>query len=243
MLRSRYVPVITMLNEGLIKTRGFKKYKYVGDPVNVIKIFNEKRVDELAIYDISPDFSRAINFDLLAKIAREANMPLCYGGRVSSAEEASRLVKLGFEKVSVSRLFFKNISEVKRMSEMIGSQSVVVTLDVKDALLSGWTLFSDNGKNRQRISLEAALASAAEVGVGEVCIQNITRDGSRKGYDMKLVDFVMAHTSCPVTILGGCAGSADMATVNNKYGPIGIGASAEYVLTGKHDAVLITYHR
>lgn len=245
MLRSRIIPVLLLRGLGLVKTRGFKDDKYVGDPINAVKVFNEKEVDELAIFDIDATVEgREPRYDYLRSIAVESRMPLCYGGGVRTAEHALRLIKLGFEKVSVSRSALARPQLVREMADAVGRQSVVVTLDVRrTGLFRNYTVFTENGRKTVKGKLTNMLQQFEELGAGEIIVNSIDRDGMMQGYDLDLARTVRESVSVPITILGG-AGTVDhMRQLIGVIGTCGAAAGSMFVFTGVYRAVLLSYVR
>ena len=245
MLRSRIVPVLLMRDSGLVKTRGFKDDKYVGDPINAVKVFNEKEVDELAIFDIDATVeTREPHYDHLRSIAVESRMPLCYGGGVSTAAQAARLIKLGFEKVSVSHAALKRPELVREMAQAVGRQSVVVTLDVrKSGLLRQYSVFTHNGRHAAKGKLLDLVQTFEEFGAGEIVINNIDRDGMMQGYDLELARAVRGATSVPLSMMGGAGSAEHMRELIDAIGVCGAGAGSLFVFNGVYRAVLISYSR
>ena len=245
MLRSRIIPCLLLHKGGLVKTRQFTEPKYVGDPLNAVKIFNEKEVDELAFFDIDASTNgRPPNMALLKSIAAESRMPMCYGGGVDNAELASSIINIGFEKVSVSSAALKRPQLIREMAETIGSQSVVVTLDVKkNRLLSGYTIHTNNGREKVNTDIFEFCRQAVEYGAGEVVVNCIDRDGEMKGYDLELAQSVRKSVSCPLTILGGAGSVSDMQALIDAVGVVGAAAGSLFVFKGAYRAVLINYMR
>jgi len=186
MLRSRIIPCLLIHNNGLVKTRRFTDPKYVGDPLNAIKIFNEKEVDELMLFDIDASLRQTgPNFALLKNLASECRMPLCYGGGVTSAEQASHIISLGFEKVSISSAALNRPELVHEISTAVGVQSTVVTIDIrKVGLFSNYCIYTKNGREKQKIGLLEFCEKIINLGVGEIVFNCIDRDGEMKGYDL-----------------------------------------------------------
>lgn len=245
MLRSRIIPVLLMQDGGLVKTRRFAEPKYVGDPINAVKIFNEKEVDELSIYDIDATAQgRGPDFDHLRAIAVESRMPLCYGGGVRSAADAVRLIKSGFEKVSVSAAAVERPELIRELADAVGRQSVVVTVDVKKAgLLGRLGMFTHNGRKPARGKLTDFLAEAEALGAGEIVINHIDRDGMMQGYDLDLARMVRETVSVPVTMLGGAGSTDHMRALIDAIGTCGAAAGSLFVFNGVYRAVLISYAR
>lgn len=245
MLRSRIIPVLLMQDGGLVKTRRFAEPKYVGDPINAVKIFNEKEVDELSIYDIDATAQgRGPDFEHLRAIAVESRMPLCYGGGVRSAADAVRLIKSGFEKVSVSAAAVERPELIRELADAVGRQSVVVTVDVKKAgLLGRLGMFSHNGKRAAKGKLTDFIAEAEALGAGEIVINHIDRDGMMQGYDLELARNVREAVSVPMTMLGGAGSTDHMRALIDTVGTCGAAAGSLFVFNGVYRAVLISYAR
>jgi cyclase len=234
-----------MSDGGLVKTQKFKDAKYVGDPLNAVKIFNEKQVDELTVFDIDASVQgREPDFTRLRSLAVESRMPLCYGGGVTTAAQAARLVGLGFEKVSVSSSALERPQLIREMTDAVGGQSVVVTLDVKkNAIFSGFSLHTHNGKTKQKLSLQDFCQQAADLGAGEIVVNNIDRDGMMNGYDLELAKHVRGLVECPLSFVGGAGTVEHMQALIDTVGVIGAAAGSMFVFKGQYRAVLINYQR
>lgn len=245
MLRSRIIPSLLLHDGGLVKTRQFKSPKYVGDPLNAVKIFNEKAVDELMFVDIDATvMGRDPNMALLRSLAMESRMPLCYGGGVTNAEQASRIVATGFEKVSISAAALNRPALIKEMSEAIGAQSVVVTIDVKsNRLFGGYTIYTHNGKQKHKQPLLEFCEQAVAFGAGEIVINSIDRDGEMAGYDLALARQIRDAIDSPMTMLGGAGSTDHMQALIDAVGVVGAAAGSMFVFKGTYRAVLINYAR
>lgn len=245
MLRSRLTPVLLIHKGGLVKTSNFSQPKYVVDPINAVKIFNEKEADEITVLDIDATVNGVDpDFELIAKLASECRMPLCYGGGVTSVSQAKQLIRLGVEKVAISSSFFKNPSLVREMADAIGSQSVVCVIDYrfKSSIFgSGYQVSSHNGKVNCKIDLIDLVKKAHELGAGEIVFNSIDHDGLMGGYDLKLIERLKDKVSLPATFLGGCGSYDHMQDVVDIWGTAGLAAGSFYVFKGKYRAVLITY--
>lgn len=230
-------------NNRLVKTVNFKDPKYVGDPLNAVKIFNEKSVDELMFIDISASReNKEPNYDLIEKVATECRMPLCYGGGIKTVEQAQKVLGLGVEKVSLSSKALEDPSLLQKLADEIGSQSVVVTLDVKKKRLgSGYQIYTMNGKQKSKYKLDDYIRLCQDNGAGELVINSIDKDGMMKGYDLELITQVKQQVSIPLTILGGAGSLEDFHQLYQKYGLIGMAAGSYFVFKGKFRAVLISY--
>jgi len=241
-LRSRFIPVLLYSNKGFVKTFNFKDPKYLGDPINVIKIFNEKNVDEITIFDIEASSKGTkIDFDLLKRVSRESRMPVCYGGGVKDADTAEKLVSIGIEKISLNSGIIEDPTLIERIANRIGKQSVVITLDVKRKWTGAYEICTQNGRRNTGITLASFLEELDYNFIGEVCVNNIDRDGTNLGYDLNLIKKHYGLIKSHATFIGGCQSAEDITHIFDKYGPIGLGASSFVVLKGKFKAVLISY--
>jgi imidazole glycerol-phosphate synthase subunit HisF len=243
MLRSRITPCLLVHKKGLVKTVEFKDPKYVGDPINAVKIFNEKEVDELMVLDIDASVEgRGPDFEMIKNLAIECRMPFCYGGGVTTVEEAKQIIKLGAEKVALSSAAITNFPILEKIGEAVGIQSVVVVLDVKKkGLLGTYEIFIQNGKKATGIKLKDFVQKLNNIGVGEIVINSIERDGKMQGYDFTLIDMVRNETDIPMTVLGGAGSYEDIKQVISKYKIMGVAAGSLFVFKGKYKAVLISY--
>lgn len=244
MLRSRVIPCLLVHRKGLTKTEGFKVGKYVGDPINAVRIFNEKEVDELIVLDIDKSVEqKAPDFELIKNLANESRMPLCYGGGVKTVEQAKKIVSLGAEKVAISSLFFEDLEMVKAMCKGVGNQSVVVVLDVKKVGLftKSYEIFTHNGKKKATLKLNEVFTILNDISVGEVVINNIDLDGKMSGYDLDLAVFARKNLDMPLTILGGAGKYDDLKKLISKFKIIGAAAGSLFVFKGIYKAVLINY--
>jgi imidazole glycerol-phosphate synthase subunit HisF len=242
MLRPRIIPCLLVHNKGLVKTVKFKDPKYVGDPINAVKIFNEKEVDELMVIDIDATVEkRGPNFELIKNLAIECRMPFCYGGGVTTVEEAKKIISLGAEKVAISSKAIENPSIVADIAKAVGSQSVIVVIDVKKKLLGGYEIYTRNGSKSAGINLFDFIKKVESYGAGEIVINSIDNDGVMKGYDWGLVEKVREAHNLPMTVLGGAGSLQDIVTLIQKYGIIGAAAGSLFVFKGIYKAVLINY--
>lgn len=244
MLRSRIIPCLLVHKKGLVKTTNFKDSKYVGDPINAVKIYNEKEVDELMVLDIDATVEgRGPDLEMIKNLAIECRMPFCYGGGVTTVEQAIKIINLGAEKVALSTAAVKNPSLVKDIGKAIGIQSVVVVLDIKKKsfLGGGYDIYIKNGKEKVSIKLKEFILDLNKIGVGEIVINSIDRDGAMQGYDLALVEMIRELTEVPITVLGGAGSLEDIKNMISTYKIIGAAAGSLFVFKGKYRAVLINY--
>lgn len=242
MLRPRIIPSLLIHDNGLVKTVNFKNPKYVGDPINAVKIFNEKAVDELAVFDIDATvLGKEPNYSLIERLASQSMMPLCYGGGVRTVEQAQRIFSLGIEKIALSSAVLHNPKLITEISERVGAQSVIVVLDVKKKLLGGYEVYTHNGKKATGINPFKFVEEAQKLGAGEIVINSIDKDGVMKGYDLDLIAKVREKISLPMTVLGGAGSLQDIEKVIDQHGVIGVAAGSLFVFKGPYKAVLINY--
>lgn len=243
MLYPRIIPCLLVHKKGLVKTTKFKDPKYVGDPINAVKIFNEKEVDELIVVDIDASVEkREPDYKMIENLAAECRMPICYGGGIKTIGQAQRIFSLGVEKIAISSVAIENPSLITEMAERVGNQSVVVVIDVKKKLISGkYEIYTHNGTRSTGVDPVSFAKEMQRLGAGEIVINSIDNDGGMKGYDMTLIDKVKEAITIPLTVLGGAGSMDDIGGVINKHGIIGVAAGSLFVFKGKFRAVLINY--
>ncbi|WP_029415038.1 AglZ/HisF2 family acetamidino modification protein [Brevundimonas bacteroides] len=243
MLRPRIIPCLLVHQGGLVKTIGFKDPKYVGDPINAVKIFNEKQADELIVVDMDATVNGVEpDYKAIEHMALECRMPLCYGGGVQTAEQAKRIIGLGVEKVSISAAAADRPELVSEIADAVGRQSVVVVIDAKKKMPgSGWDVTTRNaGRNAKVDALDFA-ARVADLGAGEIVMNSVDLDGRMTGYDLDLARRLRDRVRIPITMLGG-AGSLDhMGDLFRTCGVMGAAAGSLFVFKGQYRAVLINY--
>lgn len=243
MLRPRIIPCLLVHNGGLVKTVQFANPKYVGDPINAVKIFNEKESDELVVLDIDATV-RGIgpNLKVIGRLAAECRMPLCYGGGVRSVSQAKDIIGLGVEKVALSAAAVQDPSLLARIADEVGRQSVVAVLDVKRSSRNGnygvWTHNGTRDSGRNLLDLAVELERA---GAGELLVNAIERDGTMEGYDLDLAETVRNALGIPITILGGAGSLAHLGQLIRRCGVLGVAAGSLFVFKGPYKAVLINY--
>jgi imidazole glycerol-phosphate synthase subunit HisF len=242
MLRPRISPILLLKGSGSEKTKSFKTHKYLGDIINNIRIFNELKVDELTVYGIenAEDKTQDINFILLEKIAREANMPLCYGGGIKTLTEAERLVSIGFEKISLCNNAL-NSDLVQNISSSIGSQSLVLHFDYRCDFLGRYTFYVNRGKKKLNIKFSQMLDYVSKHHPGEVVFQSIELDGTKKGLDKKFIKNFDLEFNTPIKFVGGCSGYLDLESCHTINSLASFGVGAHFILHGKYDAILPSY--
>lgn len=238
--RPRIIPVLLIDNRDLMKTVQFKNPVYLGDPVNAVKIFNRKRIDEMVVLDISATRQNTEpDFELLEDISSQAFMPLGYGGGIKTIEQIKRLLFIGYEKIIINTELVKHPKLIEEAVKLTGSQSIVASIDAK--LIDGeYKCVICDGRKLVNVSPEKLAKRAERLGAGEILINSLDRDGMRKGYDITLVKKVADAVSIPVTACGGARGIRDLKQVLIKGGAHAAAGGSMFVFYGKWKAVLIT---
>lgn len=243
MLRPRIIPCLLIQNNGLVKTIKFGEPKYVGDPINAVRIFNEKVVDELIVLDIDATRkSYEPNYKLIANLANECRMPLSYGGGVTTPDQIDRIISLGVEKVAVSAAAVSNPSLISEAASHVGSQSIIAVIDVKKTgLLRRYEVVTHNGSRRTGLDPVEFAVQLQDMGAGEIVINSVDLDGTMLGYDMDLISKIRKRMQIPMTVLGGAGKLNDISSLFKSQGLIGAAAGSLFVFKGKYRAVLINY--
>ncbi|OGB20899.1 MAG: imidazole glycerol phosphate synthase subunit HisF [Burkholderiales bacterium RIFCSPLOWO2_02_FULL_57_36] len=242
MLRIRVIPCLLLKGQGLVKTVKYKDPKYVGDPINAIKIFNDKEVDELMLLDITASVEgRGPSFEIIKDVASECFMPLAYGGGIRNLDDIRRILATGVEKVVLNTAAIGNPELIQRAAQEFGSQAIVVSIDVKKRLFGGYEVMSARGSRKTGFDPVSFAKRVVELGAGELLVSAIDRDGMQQGYDLELVEQVTSAVNVPVISSGGAASVDDFIQVCAKSGAAAVAAGSMFVFTGPHRAVLITY--
>lgn len=242
MPRARIIPCLLIRDGGLVKTRRFAEEKYVGDPINAVRIFNEKEVDELIVLDIDATVQgREPDYRMIENLAAECRMPLCYGGGITDAAQARQIMSLGVEKVALSSAALCRPELVSEIAAEVGNQSVVVVLDIRKKLLGGYRTYSANGTVDAKVSPVEFARKMEAMGAGEIVINSIDQDGMMNGYDLVLASQIRAATNVPLTIMGGAGSLEHMHEAVQRLGTVGVAAGSFFVFKGTYRAVLINY--
>lgn len=244
MLEPRIIPSILIHNNGLVKTQAFGNPKYIGDPLNTVRIFNEKNVDELIIADIDCSIRGGTpKFALLEKLAYESNMPLCYAGGVSSIDDVERLISIGIEKIGIGTAAFNDKKLIEDSSQRFGAQSIVGVVDYKEVGVFSKSRYVHlkSGTINTKITPEEHARVLQNLGVGEILLNCINKDGSLSGYDYDCIRSVKNQISIPLTVLGGASSLEDISKLIREHKFIGAAAGSIFVFKGKYRAVLINY--
>lgn len=241
MRRIRVIPALLLHKGGLIKSVKFKDYTYVGDPINAVKIFNEKEVDEIAVIDIDASReNRGPDVKRIADIASEAFMPMAYGGGISTIEQIKEIFYNGIEKVILNKAAVQSQALITEAARLFGSQSIMVSIDVKKHLLKGNRVYTDNGKTNTGFAPDAFAKQMENAGAGEILLNNIDRDGTYAGYDTALIKGVSEAVNIPVIAIGGASSVADFREAI-EHGASAVAAGSMFVFQRPHKAVLISY--
>jgi cyclase len=241
MLNRRVIPCLLLRNGGLVKSVKFKDFRYVGDPINAVRIFNDKEVDELVFLDIACRMSgTGPNFELLADITSEAFMPFGYGGGIRDLNDIKKLYAIGVEKVILNTVAETNPRLITQAAEIAGSSGVVVSIDVKKSLFGRNSIVTHSGTKDTGLDPVQYAKKMEELGAGEIFLNSINRDGTMQGYDIDLINEIASQISIPVVAVGG-AGVIRHFREAIQAGASAVGAGSMFVFHGKHRAVLITY--
>jgi len=238
----RVIPCLLLRNKGLVKTVKFKNPTYLGDPINAVKIFNDKEVDELVFLDITATAEgRKPPFDYLAEIASECFMPLGYGGGVRDIADVKRIIGVGVEKIIINSYAVENPLFVRQAADLTGSSSVVVSLDVRKNWLGKHQVYTRGGMKNTSLDPVKLAVQMATIGAGEILLNSIDHDGAMQGYDLDLIKQVAEAVDIPVIACGGAGCMSDFAKAIQVGKASAVAAGSMFVFQGKHRAVLISY--
>lgn len=242
MLDARVIPCLLVQNRGLVKTVGFKNPVYVGDPINAVRIFNEKEVDEIILLDITATMERrSPPLEQIAEIAGEAFMPLCYGGGIRSLDQIRKIIGAGIEKVAINSYAAARPQFIREAADSFGSQSVVLSVDVKKNSSGKNVVVTERATKKNDLELIEYVQRAEELGAGEILLNSVDRDGTMQGYDLELIRCVSTAVSIPTIALGGAGRNEHFSQAVRLGGAQAAAAGSMFVFYGKHRAVLISY--
>jgi len=242
MFRPRVIPVLLLKDKALVKTIRFKDSRYIGDPINAVKVFNDLKADELVFLDIqATNEKRTISFDLVQKVGEEANMPFSVGGGISSIKDIQKITAIGAEKVILNTHAINKPDFIKEASETFGSSTIVVSIDVKKKLFGKKVIWTNSGKKSCNYSPVEFAKIAEEQGAGEIIIQSIERDGKMSGYDIELIKEVSRSVTVPVVALGGAGSVKDLYEAKQLGNANALAAGSMFVFQGSKKGVLINY--
>lgn len=242
MLQVRIIPCLQLIGESLVKTVNFKNPRYIGDPINTVRIFNEMEVDELCFLDIrASKEGRKPPFHILKQIANEAFMPMAYGGGVKTFEEAKEVLSIGFEKVIINTAAYNNTSLITQICDHFGSQAVVISIDVRKSLLGNYQIYTNSGSQKNSMHLTEYLKEIEKAGAGEILITSIDREGTWSGYDIKLIKTITSNVTIPVIANGGAGSLKDIGQAVNEGGASAVALGSMVVYQKKDMGVLINF--
>lgn len=241
MLRTRVIPVLLLRNKGLVKTVKFDKGKYIGDPINAVKIFNDKEVDELVLLDIDASKeNRRPDFEAIKDIASECFMPLAYGGGITDMEDIRKLFSIGVEKVIINSTALTDLTLISQASEVYGDQSIVVCVDVSKNFWGKYQVHAHTNKKHAHTDLVEYVQAAEKAGAGEIILNSVDLDGMMSGYDLKLIEKIAHSITVPLVACGG-AGNINDLKKGFDAGASALAAGSMFVYHGPHKAVLINF--
>lgn len=242
MFRPRVIPVLLLKNLGLVKSVKFKNHRYIGDPINAVKIFNDKRADELVFLDINASKEgRLISLDFVNKVGDEANMPFAVGGGIKTIKDIRSILEQGAEKVILNTTAFENPEFIKKAADAFGSSTIVICLDVKKNILGKYQLVYKNAMKKIKENPVEFAQKIEEYGAGEIVVQSVDRDGTYEGYDIELIKQISSSVTIPVVALGGAAKYDDFSKATSAGLASAVAAGSIFVYHGPRRAVLISF--
>ena len=242
MFRPRIIPVLLLQGNALVKSKGFKDFRYIGDPINAVKVFNDLKADELVFLDIeATKEKRTISTELVRQVGEEANMPFAVGGGIKNLDEIQKIIAQGAEKVIINTCAVENPKFIREASDNFGSSTIVVCIDVKKKFFSGNVVWSNSGSKSSKYSPKDFAKLIEENGAGEIIIQSINKDGTMSGYDLDLIKAISTTVTIPVVALGGAGNLEHMIEAYKKGFASALAAGSLFVFQGPKKGVLINY--
>ena len=242
MFRPRIIPVLLLKGNALVKSKGFKDFRYIGDPINAVKVFNDLKADELVFLDIeATKEKRTISTELVSQVGEEANMPFAVGGGIKNLDEIQNIIAKGAEKVIINTCAVENPKFIREASDNFGSSTIVVCIDVKKKFFSGEVVWRNSGSKSSKYSPKDFAKMIEENGAGEIIIQSINKDGTMNGYDLDLVKEISTAVTIPVVALGGAGNLEHMIEAYKKGFASALAAGSLFVFQGPNKGVLINY--
>jgi imidazole glycerol-phosphate synthase subunit HisF len=243
MFRPRVIPVLLLSGSGLVKTTNFKNPKYIGDPINAVKVFNDLKADELIFLDIQSSRKKKeiVSLELIKKIAEEAYMPFSIGGGVNTIKKAKYFINNGAEKIVINTAAIENPNFISECVDIFGSQSVVVSIDVKKSVFNNYQVFSHCGSKKTKLDALKWARKAVELGAGEIFINSINNDGTMLGYDLDIITKISNAVHVPVIACGGAGSFNDLQLGYSKGKASALAAGSLFIYHGRRKAVLINY--
>ena len=242
MLRKRIIPILLIDKGDLVKTTNYKNSKYIGDPINAVKIYNEKKVDEIILLDITKSNNAdKVNYNLLEDIAGECRMPFTYGGGISNLHQVKKIFSLGIEKITLNTSIIQNYSLISDVAKLYGSQSVVVSVDIKKNLFGKYCLFNWKMKKFEKLSIDKHISNCINCGAGEILINNVDKEGTASGFDDLTLNFAKISKFIPIIVNGGINSINEINRIIKNELVDAIAVGSFFVFYGPHKAVLISY--
>jgi len=242
MFRPRVIPVLLLKNLGLVKSVKFKNHRYIGDPINAVKIFNDKKADELVFLDINASREgRLISLDFVQRVGDEANMPFAVGGGIRTVEDIRKILGFGAEKVVLNTIAIEQPDFIKEASEAFGSSTIVVCIDVKKNLFGKYQVVYKNARKKSSLDPLEFAKKMEENGAGEIIVQSVDKDGTYEGYDIELIKKVAEAVTIPVVALGGAKEYNDFSQATKEGLASAVAAGSLFVYYGPRHAVLISF--
>jgi len=242
MFRPRIIPVLLLKGNALVKSKGFKDFRYIGDPINAVKVFNDLKADELVFLDIeATKEKRTISTELVRQVGEEANMPFAVGGGIKNLDEIQKIIAQGAEKVIINTCAVENPKFIREASDNFGSSTIVVCIDVKKKFFSGNVVWSNSGSKSSKYSPKDFAKLIEENGAGEIIIQSINKDGTMSGYDLDLIKEISTTVTIPVVALGGAGNLEHMIEAYTQGFASALAAGSLFVFQGPKKGVLINY--
>lgn len=242
MFRPRIIPVLLLKGNALVKSKGFKDFRYIGDPINAVKVFNDLKADELVFLDIeATKEKRTISTELVRQVGEEANMPFAVGGGIKNLDEIQKIIAQGAEKVIINTCAVENPKFIREAADNFGSSTIVVCIDVKKKFFSGNVVWSNSGSKSSKYSPKDFAKLIEENGAGEIIIQSINKDGTMSGYDLDLIKEISTTVTIPVVALGGAGNLEHMIEAHTKGFASALAAGSLFVFQGPKKGVLINY--
>ena len=242
MLKKRIIPILLINEDQMVKSTKYKNYSYVGDPINIIKIFNEKEADEIIVLDVKRSISNQDpNYELIRKLATECYMPLTYGGGIKNIKQAEKLFSLGIEKIVLNSINFTNLDLIRQIADRFGSQSVVVALDLNKNIFNNVYLYDWIKKGKINLSIKKHIQNCINHGAGEIILNFVFNEGTLCGFNTELLDFIDFEIPIPLIINGGINSAKNIQECINSEKIDAVGVGAYFIYHGPHKAVLISY--
>ncbi len=242
MLRKRIIPILLLKDDELIKSTKFKDHQYVGDPINAVRIFNEIKVDEIILLDVFKSKNNLdLNYEIIKDIADECRMPFTYGGGIKNLKQVEKLFLIGVEKISINTTALENEQIIKSLSKVYGSQSVVISIDIKEDFFGNKRIYNSSKKKFLKINIIDQIQKYIDLGAGEILINNVSKEGTLNGFDFSLLKLLNKKLNIPIIVNGGINSYKEINLILGNENIDAVGVGAFFIYYGPHRAVLISY--